>query len=178
LIELAGEAKVAAQLSLFTCTKNADVQNFLRSTAIPQEKGSKSRTYLIVDQDSNPSGFPNILAYFTLAIHIMIISKSVSKNKAKKLVMFYDEAGEIQRTPCFLIGQIGKDDAFSREICGNEIMHYAIDAVDIAHNTIGGRFIKIDCEDVPKLMELYARNGFELIQKNEENDLNELVMFY
>ena len=57
-------------------------------------------------------------------------------------------------------------------------IHYAIDAVNVAHNTIGGRFIKIDCEDVPQLMELYERNGFVLIQKDHDNDLNELAMFY
>ena len=57
-------------------------------------------------------------------------------------------------------------------------IHYAIDAVNVAHNTIGGRFIKIDCEDVLQLMELYERNGFVLIQKDHDNDLNELAMFY
>ncbi|HQQ24746.1 MAG TPA: hypothetical protein PLR51_00530, partial [Methanomassiliicoccales archaeon] len=73
----------------------------LIETAIPQEKGSKSRTYLIVNEDSNQKGIPDILAYFTLAIHIMIVSPKVSKSMAKKLAMFYDEDAEIQRTPGF-----------------------------------------------------------------------------
>jgi hypothetical protein len=33
-------------------------------TAILQDKANKSRTFLIVDADSNPDGIPDILAYF------------------------------------------------------------------------------------------------------------------
>ncbi len=178
MIDLAGEEEVAKHLSQFKCSKNGDVERFLIETAIPQEKGSKSRTYLIVNEDSNQKGIPDILAYFTLAIHIMIVSPKVSKSMAKKLAMFYDEDAEIQRTPCFIIGEIGKNDLYGNNINGDEIIRYAIDAINIAHVQIGGKFIKIDCEPVTKLMEYYTRNGFQFVQYDEKDNLNELVMFF
>jgi len=107
----------------------------------------------------------------------MTISKNVNKTITKKLVMFYDGKEEIHRTPCFLIGQIGKNDSCLEATDGDEIIHRALDMINMVHRTIGGRFIKIDCGPCGGLLSLYQRNGFQLIQYDEETKLNELVMF-
>lgn len=165
-------------LSQFRCSRNLDVENFLKRSAIAQEMQNKSRTYLIVDAGSNPEGLPDILAYFTLALHIMVVSPEVSRSMAKKLAMFYDSQTSIQRTPCYLIGQIGKCDSHYDDTNGDEILHRALDAINIAQGQVGGRFIKLDCEPIDKLIELYERNGFSFIQIDEENNLVEMAMFY
>jgi hypothetical protein len=172
-----GEERSSDYLSSFRCQRNEDVERFLRKIAIPQEKGMKSRTYLIVDADPNNGGLPEILAYYTLAIHIMTVSNDVNTTLTKKLVMFYDAKDEVHRTPCFLIGQIGKNDSNLEATDGDEIIHRALDMINMVHRTIGGRFIKIDCGPCNGLLSLYQRNGFRLIQFDEETQLNELVMF-
>jgi hypothetical protein len=173
-----GEVKVVEYLSTFECGRSADVEEFLRSKAVAHEKSSKSRTFLIVDGDSDRNGSYGILAYFSLAIHIMTISNDVSTSLKKKLIMYYEPDDEIQKTPCYLIGQIGKNDKYPNETTGDEIIHDAIDAINVAHEKIGGRFIKVDCEKTEGLMRLYQENGFRFIQYDDRSKLNELVMFF
>lgn len=67
-------------LSSFCCEKDADIESFLRTRAVSFEKLSKSRTYLILDEDQLDQGEFVILGYFTLALKVLIIPVEKSIN--------------------------------------------------------------------------------------------------
>ena len=71
MMEELDETEVQEWLASFECHRNPDIEEFLTQRAIKHEKAYKSRTYLLVDADSLSSGRPIILAFFSLAIHIM-----------------------------------------------------------------------------------------------------------
>jgi hypothetical protein len=80
--------------------------------------------------------------------------------------------------PCYLIGQLGKDDRHVDDITGDELISIAVELIGSAQATVGGRFIKVDCEDVPGLISLYDRNGFRTVQKEVSSGLLEMVLFF
>lgn len=81
LLNTFGEEKTKSLLNSFSCSKNLDVEKFLKKSAILFENLNKGKTYLIFKEGSN-----EILAYFTLSISILrIMDPNVSKRTIKKL---------------------------------------------------------------------------------------------
>jgi len=173
-----GESGVQEYLATFECPRNLDVQEFLRRRAIPHEKALKSRTYLVTEAGSIPEQ-PTILAYFSLAIHLMEVQGSVSKTLQKRLHgLYFPNNTRPRPLPCFIIGQIGKDARHSDRTTGSELLDMARRALLMANDIVGGRFIKIDCEDIPALVDLYQRNGFRAVQNDVSTGLLEMVLFF
>jgi hypothetical protein len=68
-----------------------DVERFLKRSALANERGDRSRTFLVLDAAPSAEDQVEILAFFTLAIGIMRISPEASRNKSRRLVgLFYD----------------------------------------------------------------------------------------
>lgn len=148
-----------------------DVENFLREKAIIFEKKSKSRTYLIVNEEVLAEGNFDILAYFTLGLKVLKISNSISKTLIKKLDGLYKN---IQETPVYLIGQLGKNDAVENYIAGEEIIEYALSIISKSFQYVGGRIILVECNDDEKLLTFYKENNFLFLQ---QPDLVQMVKF-
>ncbi len=179
MLERHGYERTTDYLLSFSCRRNIDVQNFLRDRAIPYEKNNKSRTYLVIDDQPSDEGRRLLLAFFTLAIHAIDINDVTSNSMRGRLHGLYlPSDGRIRPVPCYLIGQIGKDDRYSAEVTGDELILLAISIINSAHRNLGGRFIKIDCEDAPNLIALYNRNDFREVQKEDANRLVEMVRFF
>jgi hypothetical protein len=47
----------------------------------------------------------------------------------------------------------------------------------IAHDLIGGRFVRVDCKNIPQLVEFYKANGFGELQTDDKTGLLQLVRF-
>ena len=62
---MSDEQKAQELISIFVCSKDSDVENFLKERAIAFEWMGKSRTFLIFNE--NEEEF-KVLAYFTLAL--------------------------------------------------------------------------------------------------------------
>lgn len=165
--------KVSADLAGFRCARDSDIEEFLRQDAIPFEKAHKSRTYLIVKKQPLDHGIA-ILGYFSLAISRMRISKGVSRTKIRKL----NGIGERRDVPCYLIGQLGKNDDYSGEIDGTRLITYAMSFLMNGHEQLGGRFVRVDCRDIAALCEFYERNGFVRYQQDRESGLMQLVRYF
>lgn len=73
---------------------------------------------------------------------------------------------------------MGKDDHNGIILDGEEIIRSAVTTISLAHELVGGRFIKVDCSNVPELIDYYGRHGFQVLQRNHINNLNELIMFF
>ncbi len=152
-------------VSNFICSKDPDVEFFLKNKSLPYEKTSKSRTYLIVDEELLSNREVCILAYFTLALKTLFISPKVSKSKIKRLDGLFNKASNVT---AYLIGQIGKNDLYKYAIKGDELIKYAVEIIEQVHGYIGGRFILVECLDHPKLIQFYNNNGFAPLQKEDK----------
>lgn len=155
-------------LSLFFCSKNSDVETFLRDKAITFEKASRARTYLILDEEALTDGKIDIIAYFTVSMKALNLREGISKNVRKHL----DGLGNKQGSTfvVYLIGQLGKNDNYRSEIDGKELIAMAIATIKEAYDVVGGRYILVECEPVPGLKKLYEDNGFTFLQESLEND--------
>lgn len=155
-------------LSLFFCTKNSDVETFLRDKAITFEKASRARTYLILDEEALTDGKIDIIAYFTVSMKALNLREGISKNVRKHL----DGLGNKQGSTfvVYLIGQLGKNDNYRSEIDGKELIAMAIATIKEAYDVVGGRYILVECEPVPGLKKLYEDNDFTFLQESLEND--------
>ncbi|WP_099073896.1 acetyltransferase [Proteus alimentorum] len=139
--------------------------------AIRFEQTSNARTYLIL----NDSG--EILAYFSLSFKELTLDNvKISKTKRQQLDGISRKAEKIK---VFLIEQIGKntsilDNPISLNFILNEI--YAV--LSDVKALIGGRIIILECEDNKKLLDLYIRHGFTLIEieKNSSSTLRTLYI--
>jgi len=166
-------SRIKKDLAGFKCVRDFDVEGFLREDAIPFEKAHKSRTYLVVKKRPRNQDLA-ILGYFSLAISRMRISKGVSRSKVRKL----NGIGEKRDVPCYLIGQLGKNDEYSGDIDGNRLISYAMSFLQNGHEQLGGRFVRVDCRDVTALCKFYERNGFTSYQKDRESNLIQSVRYF
>lgn len=147
--------------------------------AIYFEKVGKSRTFFIFDEESDTF---KILAYFTIAIQVLRLPKKLlSGRKIKALDGFGSKInGElISEFPVILIGQFSKNDSYSKEINGEEIMQYCFATILEGQSKLGGRIVMLECKNQPYLLEFYKKYGFQVIDKNyEENELFQLVRVF
>jgi hypothetical protein len=168
------ESAVVNKLEGFACRLDHSIEGFLRTKAIPFEKADKCRTYLYIDGGFIKAERPKILAYFTVAISNMKFKPYVSKTMKKRLngIFRNDEA------PCYLIGQLGKNDSYSNEVEGRELIDFAIGIIRIGYNAVGGRFVRVDSRNNDKLMKFYEGNGFRMVQTDDESGLIQFVRFF
>ncbi|AGL03166.1 hypothetical protein [Desulfoscipio gibsoniae] len=72
-------------ISSFIYPADPDIEGFLKTRAIKFENALKSRTYLLFDKEAAHKGELSLLAYFTIALHILIVPEGFSGNRVKKL---------------------------------------------------------------------------------------------
>lgn len=164
-IKKKAEQRAKRFLETFTCKKNEDVENFIHNLSIDFQKRNKTRTYLIISEDST------IMAYFSLAIKPVFIEKNELSSKNRKIsnsAKVIDSEYVIINT--FLIGQLARDNSFnSNDINLDVILGYIFDKINDVKDLIGGTNILIEIDNESKLVDLYKKYGFEYLQHDESN---------
>lgn len=120
------EDKVLTELlSSFSCAKDADIESFLHNKAVNFEKLSKSRTYLIMDEDDLTEGkeHPAIYGYVALALKILSVPDNASNRLRKELdgLSAKIHGQQISDFPCYLIGQLSKNSAIENNPISGKI---------------------------------------------------------
>lgn len=165
------EDKVLTELlSSFSCAKDADIESFLHNKAVNFEKLSKSRTYLIMDEDDLTEGkeHPAIYGYVALALKILSVPDNASNRLRKELdgSSAKIHGQQISDFPCYLIGQLSKNSAIENNpISGKDLLNVAFDVIASAVEAVGGRYIMIECHDEEKLLKFYHDNLFQEIDR-------------
>lgn len=169
------ESRTQQLISVFKCSKDNDIANFLKYRAIAFEKLGKSRTFLIFDEDAENF---RVLAYFTLALQVFRVPEEYSNRKIKEFDGYNAKInGErIAEFPAILIGQVGKNDLYKEQITGYEIMQYCLNILMDGQMRLGGRIILLECKDVPYLIDFYSQFGFAKLEKDyQEDELIQLI---
>lgn len=174
-----GELDTKELLKGYKCELNKDVEYFLKEKAIEFSKQDISRTYIVM---SEYKGENVIVGYFAIASKATIIKKIILSNTKKKTILRYakyDNESKGYSIALPLIGQLGKNyyNGYDKLISGDILLKLACNKIKTIQNSIGGRYVFLECEDNEKLKEFYENNGFECFGKRnlekDERDKND-----
>lgn len=181
MIDSVGEDTVNAVLSEFSCSRNKEIENFVRNNAVIFAKKKMSITYLVYSEEGN------LAAIFTLAHKALEIKDNgLSETVRKKLRRFsnLDESTDTYTVSAFLIGQFGKNDSYPGEnISGADLMNFTLSILLKVQHDIGGSIVYLDCEENEKLINFYigAPNLFRpfgnTFSESEETRYIQLLRF-
>lgn len=163
MISEIGEKEVKSILSDFSCPLNADVEHFLKHTAIEFAKQGISSTYLIMASYQNKYV---LVGYFSLANKIFCIDRDSFPNQTwrRRIAKFgqYDTTIKRYTLSAPLIGQLGKNFAhnYNQLISGDELLYLALEKVKEMQYIVGGKIVYLECEDKGSLLDFYSENGF------------------
>lgn len=106
-----------------------------------------------------------MVGYYTISNKVINIEHdAVSKTMGKRLFRYgiYNQDKRIHSIPAILIGQLSKnfDKGSEYLISGSDLLQMAFDRIHRVQTEIGGHLIFLECEDKPKLLEFYLKNGF------------------
>lgn len=169
-------------LSSFLCKKDHDIEMFLHERAVDFERLSKSRTYLICDEEElREKTLENvtIYGYISLALKTLYIPRFLSNRMRKELDGFSAKihGEQISDIPCYLIGQLGRNSEVSKDsLSGEELLQYAYDIIESSVQSVGGRYIMIECKNEEKLIDFYQNHGFSEITRIAEDDCQMVQM--
>jgi hypothetical protein len=143
----------------FCCTKDSDVEIFLKKDALRYEREGYGRTYLYM-------GFENsrtlIAAYFTLAITVTNF-REVTKSRKRRVLHSKPGRDSQDYFGGLLVGQIARCDGFtSVDISGQEMLADAEKIIELGRRYLGGKILYLDCKE--KLIPVYENNGYELVR--------------
>ena len=157
LVSDVGESAVAESLVAFACARDEDVTYFLKHEAIERERRHETRTYLVIDEESDSL---KVAAFFTVG---MTVVEEPS-----------EEGAPAAQTPVFLLSQIARDDGLtSDELNGVELLANAENVMWEVSDLIGGAAMFLDCKD--PLLEYYLEKGYHYVATQEETGLHRLV---
>ena len=164
LVLQVGEERAKEVLSDFSCPLNADVEYFLRHKAIEFSKQRLAQTHLVFTSYQEKVV---LIGYFTLANKEIVILKGnkLLSAKWKRRVNRFALRSELDggyHIPAPLIGQLGKNfqNGQNKLITGDELLKLATDKVRETQLILGGKFVYLECEDMPQLLRFYQDNGF------------------
>lgn len=163
LLEVIGKEKAMQRLADYSCPLNPDIEDFLKTKAIPFSVQGIAKTHLVF---ASFKGKTVLVGYFAIAYKTFYIRAS-SKLSAKMRSRIRKFARYIPETDNYeivapLIAQLGKNftNGYDRAISGDELLKIACDHIQRIQSLAGGKIAYLECEDKPKLMAFYERNGF------------------
>jgi len=145
---------------------DSSTSEFLREYAISMEKRDISRTYLAFSYSDK-----TLLGFITISMKCISLPEEnlLSRNLLKQCNID-DSIGVAQ---AYLLGQIARSNRSPKGF-GNVLIDYAIGKVREAKGIVGCRVLRLDCAN--GLITYYEKNGFTLIRKNLEKDLNQMII--
>ena len=166
MIDSAGEDTVSAALSKFSCSKNPEIENFVRKNAIDFAKKKMSITYLVYGDNGKIAGI------FTLTHKALELRNDVLSNTTRKKVQRHsrlDESTNSFNVSAFLIAQFGKSDSFvaDKSLSGSELMDFTFDVLSVVQHDIGGGLVYLECEDKEKLINFYSSAPNQFVRFGE-----------
>ena len=157
-----GEEQLQQVLSEFLCSRNTDVDKFLKEQAIDFTKKNQSVTYLIFSNED-----AELVGYFTLTIKPISVNADAFSNTMKRKIARVSELDESTGTytlSAYLIAQLGKNFAndANKKITGEQLLQAAVDTIKELQYMAGGMVVFLEAEDREELMRFYeSKNGFK-----------------
>ena len=165
-------------LAKFQCSRDKELENFLRERAFLFEKKGKSRTYFLLDEYALCHGEVQILAYCAVALQVMFVPPALPVRQIQRLDGLSGKihGRKVEALPVYLIGQLAKNDHYANETTGHEMLLYIWEVFRQVHQAIGGRIVMVDVNSSASgLIRFYEREHFRFISSNKETGLSQLI---
>ena len=177
-----GRENVANVFAEFDCSKNADIDGFLKNNAVDFARRQISVSHLVFDSATRAC-----LGYFTLTHKpLSLEADKLSATVRRRIERFAKcRSGNdirVYTLSAFLIAQIGKNFKIpeTQRIPGKDLLALAMDELRLAQYEIGGQVVFLECEDGNrKLKAFYEKNAFVACGKrtDDEDGITYLQMF-
>lgn len=173
-----GEAELRDMLSDFSCSRNPDVERFLRRDAMEFARKHQSVTYLVLSMEDGA-----LLGYFTLAVKPLVICDdgTLSRTVKRKLLRVgkMDERTGTYTMAAYLIAQLGKNDAVGTpsRISGQDLLALAMEEIRLLQYHVGGMVAFLESVDVESVIAFYEREAFHRFDVPETGSRKKLVQF-
>lgn len=174
--EIKEDKKLQQLLSSFSCTQDPDIEFFLHNQALEFERLSKSRTYLLLNQDEMlEKDFSELIVYgyISVALKVVTVPETVSNRVRKELDGFGAKihGAQITNFPFYLIGQLSRNSSVPHEsISGVMLLNCANSVISNAVKAVGGRYMMIECKGNEKLIQFYQNNGYTEFNRVTDKD--------
>lgn len=163
LLEVTGEEGTKSILAGYSCPLNEDIEDFLHNKALVFAKQGLAKTHLVF---ASYKGDTVLVGYFALANKTLFIRRSASLSaKLRQRIKRFSRV--LQDTNSYeisapLIAQLGKNYAnnYDSLITGDELLQIACNKIKDIQLLMGGKIAYLECEDKPRLLQFYERNGF------------------
>lgn len=167
-IQYSDEEKAKKTLNSFFCSKDSDIQDFIRNKMEIFDDRSICRSYLILDRkNSNDENF-YILGFFALALKILTVNQDKLTRKQKKdMNLLRDQDG----IPSYFIAQLGKNDMFKYNFKGKYLLDEAVNIVYECMEMLGGNIVWLEAnKEADYIVRFYKNNGFIELQSEVQED--------
>lgn len=180
LVDAVGEDEVKQILSDFSCSKNDEIETFIKRSAMEFAKRKMSITYLVFDEEMNLS------AIFALTHKAIEISNEGLSATARRKIQRYaqlDDNHNSYMVSAFLIAQFGKSDG-QTELKGNQLMELTFEVLEKIQRQVGGGVVYLECEDKEPLLRFYQSdaNRFRVFDERysliDNTKYKQLVRFF
>jgi len=167
LIEEYGIDETSKILSSYESIHDSETETFLKNNAISMEQRDLSRTYLAISTVDIC-----VLGFVTIGIKCMKMPEENLLSNSMEKSMNIDARTDIVQS--FIIGQLSRA-ANAPKGMGSFLLDIAFEMLNRARDIVGCRVVRLDC--LEPLIPYYTAQGFKLITKNEEGDLNQMTAF-
>ena len=178
--KILGEEQLQKVLSEFLCSKNTDVERFLKEQSIDFTKKNQSVTYLVFSNED-----AELVGYFTLTIKPISVNSDAFSNTMNRKIARVSELDETTGTytlSAYLIAQLGKNFAnnANERITGEQLLQAAVETIKELQYMAGGMVVFLEAEDNEKLIHFYEyKNGFKRFSvrqaESKDGDNHELI---
>lgn len=159
---------------IFRCSKDLDIENFLRQKAIQFEERGWCRVYLMMNKEELSKRKFKVEAYFTLSHKSVILQEDVSGTKRREVGYSKTDTN----IHFVLIGHLGKkiyideenpSNNFYSDVSSKEILDRAFEVIGKAHELISCRCVLVECNDSEKVHKVYTDYDFKYLQHDGEH---------
>ena len=130
------------------------------------EKRDLSRTYIAFNISDK-----SVLGFFTVGMKCISIPEETFLSRNLLRLCNIDSSTGVAQA--FLLGQLARSRASPKGF-GDVLIDHAVDIAREAKRLVGYRMLRLDCVD--DLIPYYERHGFTMIRKNEDKDLNQMMI--
>ena len=160
--------KIKDVFKKFSCQRETDLEDFLLHRAIEYQNIEYGKTFLLIDKNEISEGNIEVIAFFTIGTTALDIS-CLSVKQKRKIIGNLPGRDRLDYISAYLIGQLGRNDKYSKEDMPGEIILYeCYNQLKMAQAIVGGKLIILECRDA--LCNFYESKGFsELSTASKEN---------
>ncbi len=191
ILRTKGRSFTERVLKKFSCTKNTDVENFLKNEAIRFARNHLAETYLVLGTEKATSTESYLttastfaVGYFTLTYKVLPLPETIPDADIEKIVSSfagYPDGSNTRTLASPLIAQFAKNDALpddvKAEFSGSKLMGLALEQVKHVQDEVGGRTVHLECENVVALTKFYEGQGFRYVG-TRTTDKNVVLLQY